>query len=173
LFFLLALAPFVLSCASGVAIAPVKSSLPRSRAQRIYERLLAREGRSERRDPQTLAGFPEAPLDVARQLEVLAGSRRGREREALLELAKALKKTGLYSKVTFRTRPSGAIVKYKPIALNEAKTAHAGSNVIPIGLYEVWMEREGSAISVIDEYEFIEKEIVINLSANADASKTP
>ena len=137
---------------------------PRSHAQRIYEMLLAREGHSPSRDPRTLAGFPEAPTEVARQLEALAASKQGKEREALLELAQALRRTGLYSRVMFRARAKDIIIKYKALARADAQAAHTGWNSLPIGFYEVWAERRGTVASVTNTYDIIQKEVIIDVT---------
>jgi len=133
--------------------------------------LLAREGHSQQRDPRTLSGFPEAPTEVAQQLEALAASRQGKEREALLELAQALRRTGLYSQVMFRAKPDDIVVKYKALARTEAQAAHAGWNNLPIGFYEVWAERKGKAVSEANEYDIIQRKLVIDLIISTSAPK--
>jgi hypothetical protein len=153
-------------CATAQELKPIEKTLPQARAQSIYEMLLAREGRTPSRDPRTLAGFPEAPTEVAQQLEALAASKRGQERDALLELAKALRRTGLYSRVLFRVKHEDTIVKYRPIALADASTAHAGWNELPIGSYHVWAERRGIIASAVNEYDVIQREIIISVGEN-------
>jgi hypothetical protein len=128
--------------------------------------LLAREGRSPSRDPRTLSGFPEAPIEVAQQLEALAASKSGKERNVLLELAQALRRTGLYSRVLFRARHEDITVKYRPIAIADASTAHAGWNELPIGSYHVWAERKGTIVSSVNEYDLIQREIIISVGDN-------
>jgi hypothetical protein len=150
--------------ATGVQLRPTEKLSPRAHAQRIYEVLLAREGRSQPRDPRTLSGFPEAPTEVAQQLEALAASKHGQEREALLELAQALRRLGLYSQVLFRAKPDDVIVKYKALARADAQTAHAGWNNLPIGFYEVWAERNGKPVSEANKYDILQRKIVIDLA---------
>lgn len=154
----------VFAFATGAKLKPTEKISPRTHAQQIYEDLLAREGRQPR-DPLTLSGFPEAPTEVAQQLEALAASKGGQEREALLELARALRKLGLYSQVRFRTKPEDVIVKYKALARADAQTAHAGWNNLPIGFYEVWAERNGKTVSETNRYDIIQRKIVIVLAA--------
>ena len=156
----------VFSCAATSQLSPVEKMSPRTHAQRVYEMLLARKGHSTSRDPRTLAGFPEAPTEVAQQLEALAASKQGSEREALLELAQALTRTGLYSRVMFKTKPNDIIVKYKAIARSDAQAAHAGWNDLPIGFYEVWAERKGKAASERNSYDIIQRKVIINVGVN-------
>ena len=162
-FFCLALVS-VLSCAMTHKLRPVEKMSPRAHAQRIYEMLLAREGHSPPRDPRTLAGFPEAPTEVAQQLEALAASKQGKEREALLELAQALRRTGLYSRVMFRAKANDIVIKYKALARTDAQAAHAGWNDLPIGFYEVWAEQKGKVASETNTYDIIQREVIINVT---------
>lgn len=156
----------VLTCAAAPKLRPVEKMTPQGHAQRIYELLLAREGRSPQRDPRTLAGFPEAPTEVAKQLEALAASKQGKERDALLELAQALRRTGLYSRVMFRVKTKDIVIKYKAMARTNAQTAHAGWNNLPIGFYEVWAERKGEVASEMNAYDILQKEVVIDVTVN-------
>ncbi len=164
-FFCLALV-LALACATTPQLRPVERMSPQTHAQRVYETLLAREGHSPPRDPRTLAGFPEAPTEVAQQLEALARSKQGKEREALLELAQALRRTGLYSRVMFRVQANDIVVKYKALARTDAQAAHAGWNDLPIGFYEVWAERKGAAVSETNSYDIIQREVIIDVSIN-------
>jgi hypothetical protein len=156
----------IFGCVMDAQLKPVERMSPRTHAERIYELLLAREGHSPQRDPRTLSGFPEAPTEVAQQLEALAASKQGKEREALLELAQALRRTGLYSQVMFRAKPNDIVVKYKALARTETQAAHAGWNNLPIGFYEVWAERQGKAVSKVNEYDVIQRKLVIDLTIN-------
>src|SRR6185295_13975978 len=110
----------VTAWATGVQLKPTEKMSPQTHAQRIYLMLLAREGRSQPRDPRTLAGFPEAPTEVAQQLEALAASKQGKEREALLELAQALRRTGLYSQVLFRAKTDEYDILQRRVVINIA-----------------------------------------------------
>lgn len=147
----------------AMQLKPAEKMSPHTHAQKIYQVLVERKGRSQPRDPRTLSGFPEAPTEVAQQLEALAASKQGEERDALLELAQALRRTGLYCQVLFRAKPGDVIVKYKALARTDAQTAHAGWNNLPIGLYEVWAERNGKAVSEANEYDILQRKIVIDL----------
>ena len=157
---------FILGCAAAPKLKPVEKMSPQTHAERIYEMLLAREGRSPQRDPRTLSGFPEAPIEVAQQLEALAASERGKDREVLLELAKALRRIGLYSRVMFRTKAKGIVIKYKALARVDAQTAHQGWNDLPIGFYEVWAERKGKMASEVNAYDIIQRQITIDVTVN-------
>lgn len=156
----------VLTCAATPKLRPVEKMSPQAHAQRIYEMLLAREGHSPPRDPRTLAGFPEAPTEVAQQLEALAASKQGKERDALLELAQALRRTGLYSRVMFKAKAKDIVIKYKALARVDAQTAHTGWNDLPIGFYEVWAERRGNAASETNAYDIIQREVIIDVAVN-------
>lgn len=166
----LILAPLMLGCATSLELKPVEQTSPREQAERIYEALLSRDGRAPLREPGTLAGFADAPLKIVRQLEALAASKRGQERPALVELADVMPSTGLYCKVRFETQPKGLQIKYRPIARSEAAAAHAGWNVLPVGLYEVWAERDGRVASEVKAYEVIRREILIVLVAGGRRS---
>ena len=155
-----------LASAATPQLWPLEKASPRAHAQRVYEMLLARMGHPLPRDPRTLSGFPEAPTEVAQQLEALAASKQGEEREALLELAQALTRTGLYSRVMFKSKPNDIVVKYKAIARSDAQAAHAGWNDLPIGFYEVWAERKGKAASERNSYDIIQKKVVIHVGLN-------
>lgn len=156
----------VLACAATPQLRPVEKISPRTHAQRVYEMLLARKSHSPPRDPRTLAGFPEAPTEVAEQLKALAASKQGSEREALLELAQALTRTGMYSRVMFKTKANDIVVKYKAVARSDAQAAHAGWNDLPIGFYEVWAERKGKAVSEKNSYDIIQRKIIINVGVS-------
>ena len=155
-------------CTAAIRTGPVPETHPRERAHRIYEALLARGGSATQRDPGTLAGFPEAPTPVARQLRALAAAEPDRDQEPLSALHAALQGTGYYSRVRFTTRPDGGTIKYRPIATTDAKTAHAGWNALPIGFYLVWSERNGTPSSPTNEYEIIARQIEILVHENAD-----
>lgn len=156
----------VLACAAAPQLRPAEKISPRSHALRVYEMLLERKGQVPPRDPRVLAGFPEAPIEVAQQLEALAASKQGEEREELLELAQALTRTGMYSRVMFKTKADDIVVKYKAIARSDAQAAHAGWNDLPIGFYEVWAERKGKAASERNSYDIIQRKVVIHVSIN-------
>lgn len=153
----------VSACTTGTPLRPTEKMSPQKHAQQVYQILIAREGRSQPRDPRTLSGFPEAPIEVAQQLETLAASRYGKEKEALLELAQALRRLGRYSQVLFRVKADDVIVKYKALARTEAQSAHAGWNTLPIGFYEVWGERKGKVVSTVNEYDILQQKVVIDL----------
>jgi hypothetical protein len=153
----------VSACATGAPLRPIEKMSPQKHAQQIYQILIAREGRSQPRDPRTLSGFPEAPTEVAQQLETLAASRYGKEREALLDLAQALRRLGLYSQVLFRAKADDVTVKYKALARTEAQSAHTGWNNLPIGFYEVWGERKGKVVSAVNEYDILQQKVVIDV----------
>jgi len=162
-FFVMLMVLTIFACATGTSLRPTEKISPQQHAQQIYQMLIAREGRSQPRDPRTLSGFPEAPTEVAQQLETLAASRYGKEREALLELAQALKRLGLFSQVLFRAKADDVIVKYKALARPEVQSAHTGWNNLPIGFYEVWGERRGKVVSAVNEYDILQQKVVIDL----------
>lgn len=156
--------PIAFGCTVATRLNPAEEVSPRARAERIYERLLTRYVGSAARPPEALAGFPDAPTGIARRLEALAAAAEGQEREELVALGEALRGTGLYSRVLFRTKPEGGTVKYRPVARGDAKTAHVGWNILPIGFYHVWSERNGHTTSELFEYEVIQTKLVIVVS---------
>ena len=158
---------FLLVLSNATNQEPVKEGTPKQRAHSVYAQLLKRKDLSPGRDPNTLAGFPEAPR-ISRQLQELAASKKGEEGPLEVALSEALASTGYYSKVTFRTRPTGGTVKYRLTGRTTHKTAHEGPNILAIGFYYVWAESQGNVTSDVDEYEIIDKKISIVVRQHGD-----
>lgn len=161
----LLVAVLAVGCATAVALQPAPQTTPRDQAQRIYETLLRRDGRAFRRGADTLSGFPEAPQQMVRELEALAGSSGDQQRTARVKLAAAMANTGLYSKVQFTARPQDVLALFRLIGKDGARAAQPGWNYLPIGIYEIWGERRGRKICEPREYEVLQREIVIVLPA--------
>ena len=86
-----------------------------------------------------------------------------------LAAAEYLAATGFNSTVTFRTpRKDGATVKYKLICRPDVLTAAQvteGVEPMPIGIYYVWVERDGKATSPTDRrYRIIRPTVTLDVS---------
>ncbi len=158
---LVGLCGLVLAGAAG-SDAPLDQEITASeRAQQIYEQLRRRTPPSDW-SGATASAFPEVSEGVVRPLERLAASRdKVEEAEAMGDLAEALEGTGYYSKVSFKSIPGGAKIKYRPIARDRVVTAQAGWNYIAIGFYYVWVDRGGTATPAPDQFDIIAKRVKI------------
>jgi hypothetical protein len=87
--------------------------------------------------------------------------------EGELELAEALAATGLSTTVRFLTAEPGAKIRYHLAGRQSHETAHGLSNdsleVLPIGLYYVWCERDGVPTSPAERYKLIQETETLHL----------
>lgn len=95
-------------------------------------------------------------------------TRSGRTVRDMAVLNTQLAATGLTSRVTVSSKPSGATVKFRLVGLSEVRTGNSLTNetkeILPIGIYHVWTEVNGKPTSSLDDRRtIVEKDVAIEI----------